>query len=142
MIKELEYLLDTYYNKEDWHEERLSPESAEVFYRRQLRKKNIVFLNSSNKEEPCGYLEIRWLDQEQLSRIINKQEFHAFDENLVDGDFVLVIAAYIEPNYRNKGNLMKLNQMIKEQHKDRDYVGVVYEDCKTGKFSFFRKGEI
>ena len=142
-MNELKYLLDTYFNKEDWHEERLSKESAKIFYQRQLDEKNIVFLKSSNKEEILGYLEIRWLDKEQLDRIINQKEFNAFNENLTDGDFVFVSSAYIEPEQRNKGNVMKLNQMMKDQHADRDYVGIIYENgYKPGKFKIYKKGEI
>lgn len=142
-MNELEYLLDTYFNKEDWHEERLSKKSAEIFYQRQLNEKNIVFLKSSNKEEILGYLEIRWLDQRQLGLVINQKEFHAFNENLTDGDFVFCSSAYIEPEHRNKGNLHRLNQMMKDQHAGRDYIGIIYEDGhKPGKFSFYKKGEI
>ena len=141
-MNELDYLLDTYFNKEDWHTERLSRESAEIFYRRQLEQKNIVFLKSSNNEEIQGYLEIWWLDQRQLSLVTEGKEFHAFNEDLVSGDFVFAASAYLEPAYRNKGNLKKMIQMMKDIQ-DHEHVGVVYEDGQNeGKFSFYKKGEI
>jgi len=142
-MNELDYLLDTYFNKEDWHKERLSPESAEVFYRRQLEEKNIVFLKSSNSEKILGYLEIWWLDKEQLGRIINQKEFNAFNEDLSEGKFVFVASAYIEEGHRNRKHLHRLNQMMKDQHKDRPYIGIIYENGHdTGNFKFYKKGEI
>ena len=63
-------------------------------------------------------------------------------EDLTEGDFVYVASAYLEPEVRHKGYIYDLNRMMKEKHKDRDYVGIVYEDQNTGTFEFYKKGEI
>ena len=92
---------------------------------------------------PIGYLSIWWLDNDQASRLINKKPMHAADENITDGDIVYVSNAYLEERNRNQGNIKRLNQMMKDQHKDRDYVGIIYQDgYNKGEFSFYKKGEI
>lgn len=139
-MEDLDYLVDTYLNKEHWHQTKLSEEQSRAYFQKLLDNDNVVLMRIEGK--PVGYLSIWWLDQRQLTRLYNGEEFHAADENITDGDFVFVSGAYLEKKYRGKGNIKILNQMMKDTHKDKDYVGIVYEDAGKGKFVFNQKGEL
>ena len=139
---ELDYLVDTYMEKEDWHNGRLPNWAVKEHYKRQLTRNNVTFLTGA-EDDIIGYLEIYWLDNQQLGKIINKKFFDVLAENLVHGDFVFVASAYIEPEHRNKGFIYDLNRKMKAKHKDRNYIGIIYEDAHNqGNFSFYKKGEI
>ena len=138
---QLDYLIDTYLNKEQWHESRLEPWAAKEHYKRQLDRGNSKFLHGTD-DEIVGYLEIYWLDSQQLGKIVNKKFFDVLAENLIDGDFVYVASSYLEKEYRGQGYIHDLNQDMKDKHKDRDYVGIIYEEHNTGSFKFYKKGEI
>jgi len=137
----IDYLIDTYKNKEDWHDTRMKDWQVKEHYQRQLGRGNIVFMYDDN-DEPVGYLEIYWLDNKQLGKMINKKFFDVLAEDLTDGDFVYVASAYLEPEYRNKGYIYDLNRLMKDKHKDHEYVGIIYEEQNTGNFQFYKKGEI
>ena len=140
-MKELDYLLDTYYNKEDWHESRLPQAEAKQYYEEQIKNKNIEFLKDKGKI--VGYLEIWFLDKEQTERIIAGEFFDCLKENITDGLIAYVQTAYIEKEHRGKRNLMKLNKDLQYKHKDGDWVGIMYQDGHNkGSFTFHKRGEI
>ena len=140
-MEDIDYLVETYLTKETWHETKLSRDLAYQYFNKLIDGKNVVVMKE--EEKPIGYLSVWFLDNDQTSRLINKQPMHAADENITDGDIVYVSNAFVEERYRNKGNINRLNQMMKDQHKDRDYVGIIYQDgYNKGEFSFYKKGEI
>jgi len=140
-MEDIDYLVDTYILKEDWHNSKLPEEVARQYFHKLIDGKNVVVMRDGDK--PIGYLSVWFLDQEQLVRKLNGQPLHAVDENITDGDFVFVANAFIEERHRNKGNINRLNQMMKDQHEDRNYVGIIYQNgYNKGEFSFYKKGEI
>jgi len=140
-MEDLDYLVNTYLLKEDWHQSKLDEEQARVYFSKLIDGKNVVVMKEN--DVPIGYLSVWFLNNEQTSRVLNKQPMHAADENITDGDIVFVSNAFVEERHRNKGNINRLNQMMKDQHKDRDYAGIIYQDgYNKGKFSFYKKGEI
>jgi hemolysin-activating ACP:hemolysin acyltransferase len=138
-MNDIEYLIDTYYNKETWHKTKLPKDTARKYFTKGLENGNIVILK---EEEPIGYLSVWFLDNEQAARVINRKPFHAADENITDGEIVYVANAYIEEEHRGKGNIRKLKEAMKQLHSDREYVGIIYRDSTNEKFSFYKKGEI
>ena len=140
-MEDIDYLVDTYLFKEDWHSSKLSEPFARQYFQKLIDSNNAVVLREG--AEPIGYLSIWWLDQQQMADMINGKHVHAADANITDGDFVFVSNAYIEPQHRKKDNIKRLNQMMKDKHKDRDYVGIIYQDGHNKEeFSFYKKGEI
>lgn len=137
----LDYLIDTYNNKEDWHTTRMEHWQVKEHFRRQLTHDNVTFMTGTD-DEIVGYLEIYWLNKYQAANVMNNKFFDVLEENLTEGDIVYVASAYLEPKYRGKGNIHDLNRMMKEKHKDRNYVGIMYEQHNTGTFKFYKKGEI
>lgn len=138
---ELGYLLDTYFHKENWHDGKLNEQQAEEHFSQQLERDNITFMKG-NEDDIVGYLEIYWLDNRQLGKIINRKFFDVLAEDLTKGDFVYVASAYLEPEFRNKGYIDDLKRMMKDKHKDHDYIGIIYEEQNRGTFKFYKKGEI
>ena len=140
-MEDLDYLVDTYLFKEDWHQSKLSADFARDYFRKLISINNVVVLRED--DEPVGYLSVWFLDKDQLARLINGDDFYALDEDITDGDFVFVSNAFIEHGKRNRGRINKLKNMMKENHKDRDYVGIIYQDGYHKElFSFYKKGEI
>ena len=140
-MEDIDYLVDTYLFKEDWHSTKLAEPLAREYFQKLIDSNNVVVMREG--AEAIGYLSIWWLDQDQIARKLNGKDVHAVDENITDGDFVFVSNAYVEPQHRNKKKINSLNQMMKDKHKDRDYVGIIYQNGYNKKeFSFYKKGEI
>ena len=140
-MSDLDYLLDTYLFKEDWHETKLSADFAKRYFSNLIEAEQVVVLREEG--EPIGYLSVWFLDKEQLAKLLNGETFHAFDEDITQGDFVFVSNAFLEHGKRNRGRINKLKSMMKDNHKERDYVGIIYQDgYHKERFSFYRKGEI
>jgi hypothetical protein len=140
-MEDIDYLVETYLLKEDWHQSKLDETQARVYFQKLIEGKNVVVMREG--ERPIGYLSVWFLDNDQASRVLSKKPMHAADENLTDGEIVFVSNAFVEERYRNKGNIKRLNQMMKDQHEGRDYAGIIYQDgYNKGEFSFYKKGEI
>ncbi len=140
-MSDLEYLLDTYYNKEKWHETKLPKDIGRTYFTKGLKDKNVVVLREA--DDIIGYISVWFLDNEQTARVISGQRFDAVDENITEGEIVFVANAYVENQFRHKGRIMELNQAMKDAHPDHEYVGIIFQDgFNKGKFSFYKKGEI
>jgi hemolysin-activating ACP:hemolysin acyltransferase len=141
VMTDLEYITQTYYEKETWHETKLPKDIGRTYFTKGLENKNFVVLREEGL--PIGYISVWFLDNEQTSRVISGQAFHAVDENITDGEIVFVANAYVEKEHRHNKKIMQLNQAMKDAHKTHDYVGIIFQDgFNKGKFSFYKKGEI
>ena len=98
-------LVDIYLEKESYHERKLSREEAVKYFTRLLENNNILFYE--HEGQVLGYVEFWRINYEQLGRIICKQPFSAYLEDITNGDICYLADIWIDPDYRD-GKILKI----------------------------------
>lgn len=119
----IDQLVYTYHVCENWHTKKLSYPQSEEYFIRLLSQNNIVVFMDNNILS--GYIEFYRITPEQWRRIIDKEDFYAFDENITDGEICYVNAIYIYEKYRRTECIGCLKQLFFELNKGcRYFVGI------------------
>lgn len=95
----IEQLVDIYYDKEWWHNERLSRPEAYKYNDKLMSTGNII--TCSDGDILCGYVEYWRISYEQFGRILCREPFSAMHEDVQTGQIAYVANTYIRPEYRD-----------------------------------------
>ncbi len=90
----IEQLTNIYYEKENWHKDKLSKEDANKYHERLLMQGNILTVVKDN--ELKGYIEVWCINYEQLGRIMCGIPIYAFQENITDGEIAYVTNGWVD----------------------------------------------
>ena len=104
----LEELLRIYYEEENWHTIKLTPELAEKYHRTLLGLERLLYYSSGNKI--YGYVESWLINYTQLGRIVCKDYFDPCAENTTSGNICYVANVWVDkcPQKENIKKILKL----------------------------------
>lgn len=88
-----------FYEKETWHQTRLTKAEADVYHSTLLDRGNIITV--SNVDFLLGYVEYWRLSFEQFGRIVCGEPFSAIHEDVQRGQVAYVANTYIRPEWRS-----------------------------------------
>lgn len=88
-----------YFQNEDWHKNRLNYKEAIKYHQRYIDSGNIKYIECDNAL--LGYIEVWFINEEQLDRIRNNENFYNYEEDLINGNIVYIANIWINNNFRN-----------------------------------------
>ena len=119
----IEQLVDIYQTKEYWHTRMLSREESVEYFVRMITQGNVVVF--MDEDILAGYIEFYRITPEQWRRILNKEEFYAFDEDINTGEICYINAIFIHEEYRKTQTIKFLKQLFFGLNSDcRYFVGI------------------
>lgn len=88
-----------YFHVETWHKKKMSEDEATKYHKKLLREGNILcYLDGENL---IGYVEFWRINYEQFGRIICREHFSGYLENIKDGNIAYVANTWIDEQHRN-----------------------------------------
>jgi len=112
-------LVEIYFKEEPWHNRRMAFKDAVDYHTRLLEQGNINVY--SELGVVLGYMEVWHINFEQLGRIVCKENFSAYHENITDGNIAYLANIWVDKNFRRTSvfNVMKI--MFFSRHCNCDY---------------------
>jgi hypothetical protein len=106
----IEQLNKIYYNEEYWHTSKLSEEEATKYHSKLLDKGNILLCQELGVV--LGYVEVWRINFEQFGRLICKEKFSAYLEDVSKGNIAYVANVWVDPKFRNSSVIKTLKLLF------------------------------
>jgi len=134
----IDQLINIYLEKENWHEYKLPREEAEKYFKRLIGKGRILWVTDNKRI--VGYVESWRINYEQFGRIICKETFSAYTEDVETGNIAYVANTWIHPDYRWEVYKILRNKFF-NQNKDCEYFVGDARRKRTGLIKVFKGGK-
>ena len=108
-------------SKYDFLREELTEKFLEIYFEK-IIKKNRLILDIQNKLNTLiGYIEYWNINFEQLGRLLCKEKFNIFEENITDGLICYVANVTVHPNYRFSNSINRMKKRLFELNNYSQY---------------------
>jgi len=136
----IKQLVDAYYKNEYWHKTRMPYTEAVRYHNKLFTQGNIVIYEELGII--LGYYEVWRINFEQFGRIICREHFSSFWEDVDSGNVAYVANAWIDKDFR-KGRVANylIKQFFKQNHHCTHYCGSALRK-KTQPIKVFKKSEL